>query len=525
MLFNSFEFVFVFLPITWGMTILLARWRTPRAAMFSLVAASLFFYGWWNPAYLLLLAGSIGFNFTLARFLTRRDEAAGALRPRALLSFGVFVNLAVLAYFKYFDFFVGSVRGALDLGYNEIHIVLPLAISFFTFQQITYLIGVYRGEFEETSLLRYSLFVTFFPQLIAGPIVHYREMLPQYLRRSCFDIDAKNVSIGLTIFVVGLFKKVAIADEIAIYATPVFDAAKVGTSVSFLEGWGAALAYTFQLYFDFSGYSDMAVGLAYLFGLRLTLNFYSPYQALNIIEFWRRWHISLSRFLRDYLYIPLGGNQKGTPSRYRNLLVTMILGGLWHGAGWTFVAWGFLHGLYLVVNHVWRYARRVWGIEGGGSVARTASWALTFAAVVFAWVLFRAETVDAALEIYRGMFGLNGLVMPTSYQVYLNYFASLGDLLAANGVRFADESRFFGGIQQIGITGVLLLIAWLLPNVYDLMGEKSPALDTTSVVLVRDEWWAPKWAPSIGSALVVVFLFLVAVFKMDGTTEFLYFQF
>ena len=525
MLFSSYEFVFVFLPITWAVTITLARWRSPRAAMFSLVAASLFFYGWWNPAYLLLLAGSIGFNFTWARLLIPRDDASGAFSSKTLLTLGISANLLTLAYFKYFDFFAGSVLGALDLGYNEQHIVLPLAISFFTFQQITYLIGVYHGEFQDKSLLRYALFVCFFPQLIAGPIVHFGEMLPQYLRRSCFMIEAKNIAIGLTIFVVGLFKKVAIADNIAAWATPVFDAAEAGAAISFLEGWGAALAYTFQLYFDFSGYSDMAVGLAYLFGLRLTLNFYSPYKATNIIDFWRRWHISLSRFLRDYLYIPLGGNRRGTVARYRNLLVTMFLGGLWHGAGWTFVAWGSLHGIFLIVNHAWHHLRRRWGLEGLGAASRTASWALTFLVVVLAWVLFRAESFDAAVEIYRGMFGANGVVMPPSYQGYLNHFAALGDLLAASGVRFADELRDFGGVLQLGTTAMLLLVVCFLPNVYDLMGEESPALDTTGVVTERDGRWAMRWAPSVRAAVVVVLLFLVAVIEMDGTTEFLYFQF
>jgi D-alanyl-lipoteichoic acid acyltransferase DltB (MBOAT superfamily) len=444
---------------------------------------------------------------------------------RNLLAFGVFVNMAVLAYFKYFNFFVDNLLGGSELGYNDVNIILPLAISFFTFQQITFLVGVYRGEFEESNILRYALFVSFFPQLIAGPIVHYREMLPQYLKRSCFDIRAKHIAVGSTIFIVGLFKKVVVADGVALYANPVFEAANIGTPITFFEAWGGALAYTLQLYFDFSGYSDMAVGLAYSFGLRLALNFYSPYRSSSIIEFWRRWHITLSRFLRDYLYIPLGGNRKGSFNRYRNLLITMFLGGLWHGAGWTFVAWGLLHGFYLIVNYSWRYVRKSFAPGPGNSSTRLAAWALTFLAVVTSWVLFRSDSFDAALTIYRGMLGENGILLPPPYLEYLNRFMPLGDFMAALGIRFEGTLPLFGGVPQMAILGFLTLLTCHAPNLFDLMGDDSPALDTTAVI--REKGGQPPivWKPTVPMALLVFLLFLIVTFKLDGTHEFLYFQF
>ena len=494
--------------------------------MFALTSASLFFYAWWNPVYLCLLLGSISFNFILARSLCRQGpDVANSATRKNLLTFGVVVNMAVLAYFKYFDFFVDSFLGHSELGYNDVNIVLPLAISFFTFQQIAFLVGVYRGEFEESNILRYALFVSFFPQLIAGPIVHYGEMLPQYLKRSCFDIRAEHIAVGSSIFIAGLFKKVVVADGIALYANPVFEAANIGASISFFEAWGGALAYTLQLYFDFSGYSDMAVGLAYSFGLRLALNFYSPYKASSIIEFWRRWHITLSRFLRDYLYIPLGGNRKGSFNKYRNLMITMLLGGLWHGAAWTFVAWGLLNGFYLVVNYSWRYVRKSFAPGPGNRVTRLSAWALTFLAVVTGWVLFRSDSFEAALVIYRGMLGENGILLPPSYLEYLNYVMPLGDLLTALGIRFDRELPLFGGILQMAILGFLVLLTCFAPNLFDLMGHDSPALDTTAVIGEKRGRPPILWKPTIPTALLVFLLFLIVTFKMDGTHEFLYFQF
>ena len=312
-----------------------------------LVAASLFFYSWWNVAYLPLILFSIFFNYWMARLFL---ACSFADRRKVLLAVGVMINLALLAYFKYADFFIGTVNLALKDKIPFLNLALPLAISFFTFQQIAFLVDSYRKETEEFSFTDYALFVTFFPQLIAGPIVHHKEMIPQFKDRSNQVLNYGNIATGLFILTLGLFKKVVIADTFAGWATPGFDEAM---SLTFLEGWAVSLSYTFQLYFDFSGYTDMAIGVALLFNIRLPINFDSPYKALSISEFWRRWHITLGRFFKDCIYIPLGGNREGDGATYRNLLVTFLLIGLWHGQEWTFVAWGGIHGMALVAERLW----------------------------------------------------------------------------------------------------------------------------------------------------------------------------
>lgn len=340
MLFNTYEFILAFLPISVLAFYLIGKLIGNRAAVASLILASLFFYGWWNPAYLTLIGASILVNYGLGQRLRLANYHSRSAMKSATLMAGIVINLGLLGYFKYMNFFVDTAADLFGTGFTLERIVLPLAISFFTFQQITYLVDTSRGLAEEYGFLHYTLFVTFFPQLIAGPIVHHSEMMPQFVRKDLCKFRHRNLAIGMSIFALGLFKKVIIADNVAVFGTPVFDAANAGVTLSFIEAWGGALAYTFQLYFDFSGYSDMALGLARMFGIRLPLNFNSPYKAVNIVEFWRRWHMTLSRFLRDYLYIQLGGNRKGVTRRHANLMATMLFGGLWHGAGWTYVAWG-----------------------------------------------------------------------------------------------------------------------------------------------------------------------------------------
>ena len=318
MLFNSFEFIFVFLPVTLIIFQVASRLRLPWIVLFWLVVASLFFYGWWRPAYLYLLGSSIGFNYLMGLLIGRQPD-----RPRSshfLVGIGVAGNLALLGYYKYADFFVTNLSEVFGASWRFEEVILPLAISFFTFQQIAYLVDVWRGQESERDFLRYSLFVSFFPQLIAGPIVHHREMLPQYVREYLKGISAQNLAIGGTIFILGLGKKVLLADSLAGYADPVFAAATLGESLTLLEAWSGALAFTFQIYFDFSGYSDMAIGLAAMFGIRLPLNFDSPYKARDIIDFWRRWHMTLSRFLRNYLYIRHSPYQTGGVQRTHNPL-------------------------------------------------------------------------------------------------------------------------------------------------------------------------------------------------------------
>ncbi|MCB2101392.1 MAG: MBOAT family protein [Rhodobacterales bacterium] len=526
MLFNSYEFIFAFLPLSVLGFFLLERMGRRREAIAWLVVASLFFYGWWNPPYLALLVASIVFNFLVGSRLARRSVAPRRV-DKALLLFGVAVNLAAIGYFKYANFFVGNVNALAGTDYNLGTIVLPLAISFFTFQQITFLVDSYRGETTEFSFLHYCLFVSFFPQLIAGPIVHHSEMLPQFRHHDAGRFSHTNLAVGLTIFAMGLFKKAVLADGVAVYATPVFNAAEAGQTLDFFTAWAAALAYTIQLYFDFSGYSDMAIGAARIFGITLPLNFNSPYKATSIIDFWRRWHMTLSRFLRDYVYISLGGNRHGPTRRHVNLMGTMLLGGLWHGAGWTFVVWGGLHGAYLVINHVWTRFRAL--RHGGvapehGPLGQALAWALTFVAVVVGLVFFRALTFDGALTILTGMTGLNGIELPAAIGLRLG---GLGDLLTGLGIQFTPGggARFVAAWSWII---ALMAIVLMLPNTQQVMALYAPALDFH--VGRSDTGHGPvmrrlRWHPTQVWSLLAAVILCTGLLALPEVTEFLYFQF
>lgn len=398
MLFNSYPFVFGFLPLVMIGFALLSRWRARSLSIIFLIVASLFFYGWWNWKYLFLILFSIGFNYSWGLLLQRRKRELGDSAPtvqRRILALGIAINLALLGYFKYRNFLLDSVNAALGSHFRTPPLELPLAISFFTFEQIIYLVGAFHGEVGDHDFLSYGLFITFFPHLIAGPIVRYKDIIPQLTRGSTFLVSKENLTAGLFVFAIGLFKKVIIADSFRGWVGAIFDTRR-GIPIS--DAWGGALAFAMQIYFDFSGYTDMAIGLALMFNVRFPENFDSPYKARSVVEFWHRWHITLSTFLRDFLYIPLGGNRKGTARTYENLMVTMLLGGLWHGASWTFVIWGGLHGVFLVINHLWRQARR--------ELSSAFSWPLTFLAVLIAWVFFRAPTFERANEILRAMIGL-----------------------------------------------------------------------------------------------------------------------
>lgn len=513
MLFSSYLFLLIFLPVVLAGFYLLKFKALHRAALIWLVAASLFFYGWWNPAYLTLILFSIAFNYLAGSVLSGNRG-----NKKTVLALGIGANLAVLGYFKYANFFVDSANHAAGYALFELEpILLPLAISFFTFQQIAYLVDAYRGLTREYRLLHYSLFVVFFPQLIAGPIVHHKEIIPQFERlKNRLKPKTENFAVGLTILGIGLFKKVGIADHLAFYADQVFDAAARGAALTFFEAWTGALAYSLQLYFDFSGYSDMAIGLARLFGVRLPLNFYSPYKSASIIDFWRRWHITLSRFLRDYLYIPLGGNRKGPARRYVNLFITMVLGGLWHGAGWTFMLWGALHGGMLVVNHLWRSAVSPFSWHKSAQW-RIAATVLTFTAVVFAWVPFRADGFDAAWLIWQGMAGLNGVALPAFYQGLLG---GLGTVLKSGGVVF-QASFFPSSGFHLGILWILfgLLVCFFLPATHELMSHHRPVWNSPSKTK------GLFWKPGLGWAAYVAFLWFVSLLTLERVREFLYFQF
>ena len=422
MLFNSYEFIFAFLPLTFLIYFYLLNKRLIIGAKGFLVFASLFFYSWWNVTYLPLILSSMLFNYVVGNSLNKNEDKRKSFSRKSILIFGIAANLSLLGYFKYADFFIENLNLAVDGSIPLLHLALPLAISFFTFQQIAYLVDSYRKETKEYDFLNYALFVTFFPQLIAGPIVHHKEMMPQFASRWNLVKNYKNIVLGLFIFSMGLFKKVVIADTFATWATPGFDTA---TTLNFFEAWATSLSYTFQLYFDFSGYTDMAIGAALLFNIKLPINFNSPYKATDIQDFWRRWHITLSRFLRDYIYIPLGGNRKGSFRTYNNLLITFLLGGLWHGAGWTFVFWGFLHGMALAVHRAWSsLGFKMWG---------WLAWFITFNFINIGWVFFRATSWEDAIKVLKGMLGFNRVVVSKQFSNAFNYLNPLNEFYSLQG--------------------------------------------------------------------------------------------
>ncbi len=498
MLFNSFEFIFGFLPLTLVGFFLISRRGSRTLAIAYLSLASMFFYGWWNPWYLLLLLAEVVFNFLLGQRLARPDVAP---RERLLLTiFGIGTMLGVLGYFKYTYFILDIVNELGGTSWSAGAIILPLGISFHSFQQIAYLVDGYRRRAPRYRFDEYCLFVTFFPQLIAGPIVHHHEIVPQLQSSALLRFKALNLSLGLAIFSIGLFKKTVLADGLAQIASPMFNAAATGLPLLPTEAWTAAIAYSLQLYFDFSAYSDMAIGLARMFNIRLPVNFYSPYRASDIADFWRRWHMTLSRFLRNYLYIPLGGNRRGPARQGINLMLTMLLGGLWHGAGWTFVLWGGLHGLYLVMHRLWALAvppaKRPWAITARGVLG----WFVTMLAVVVAWVFFRAADLPTALAILESMAGLQQ---------------------SAPG---AFDDLVSDGLPLLAGTA---LIACLMPNVVDIFRRYRPALLPAMTLRpvhagLRALQWRPM--PWIGVGVgALAGCGLIAI--LGWRSEFLYFQF
>jgi D-alanyl-lipoteichoic acid acyltransferase DltB (MBOAT superfamily) len=523
MLFNSFPFILVFLPVTLAVYFLADRLADKRWALRWLLVASLFFYGWWSPANLWIIVASICFNYFLAM---RAIQPAPQPRRKWYLALGIAANLSLLGYFKYANFVIANYVALSGSNVRLAHIVLPIAISFFTFQQIVFLVEAYRGQAGDYDFLHYALLVTFFPHLIAGPIVKYREMLVQFNRPSRGRLALSHFAVGTTIFVIGLAKKVVIADGMAPFANSVFNAASAGVSPTFAEAWAGALAYTFQLYFDFSGYSDMAIGLARMMGIRFPMNFNSPYKAVNIIDFWRRWHITLSRFLRDYLYIPLGGNRKGPIRRHANLLVTMLLGGLWHGAGWTFVVWGGLHGIYLIINHAWQGARRMLGLTRPSMAGHVAARGLTFVAVVVAWVFFRAQSFGAATTILKSMFLGSGLSLPASLARKLASSRPIGSL-----IELKPDGLFPNGLVDgssvVHWLLVLTVVAWFAPNTQELLARYRPALGFPMPDALGRRYRRLEWRPGFAWSVVVGLMAAVAIMNLwiGNNAEFIYFQF
>jgi alginate O-acetyltransferase complex protein AlgI len=519
LLFNSYEFIFLFFPLCVIGYFVCARFFSIEIALGFLVLASLYFYAYWKPVYLILLLFSIGFNFGIGRILSQD----GQWRTRSVFIFGIGVNLALLGYFKYANFFVDNVNTVFGSHWDIDDIVLPLAISFYTFTQIAYLVDAWRGKAKEYNFLHYCLFVTFFPHLIAGPILHHRQIIPQFINTENLTPKWSNFAIGISIFAIGLFKKTVIADSLSGYVGPVYDSQALDGGIDFFRAWGSSLAYTFQLYFDFSGYSDMAIGASRIFGVLLPINFFSPYKSTSIIDFWRRWHMTLSQFLRDYLYIALGGNRRGKYRRYVNLFLTMLLGGLWHGAGWPFVIWGGLHGSYLMINHGWRHLMERCGWDFSQLLFyRAFCWFVTFIAVVFSWVYFRAPTLEQGNQIALAMLGMSGFELPAGL---LARTGELSNLLVATGI-----VPVLGGGSMILTNYIWVLfsaaIAFTLPNVAQIFHKYDPALYENDSVFrsIRGvsfmAWdYNNRWAIAVALAAVA------GVLTLQQVSEFLYFQF
>jgi alginate O-acetyltransferase complex protein AlgI len=539
MLFNSYEFIFAFLPVV--VAVFLMVGRASRAwALRWLIAASLFFYAWWRPFNVLIIAPSVMINFMLARALERLGKKGNRSAAQAVLLVGIAFNVAFLGYFKYSNFLVGAVNDAFGTQMVLARVILPLGISFITFQKIAFLMDVHAGRVESFTLQDYCLFVLFFPQLIAGPIVHYPEMMPQFRRASCrFDRD--NVSVGLTLLALGLFKKVFIADSIAPLVTPIYEQATSGSSIPLLPAWIAAVGFTLQIYFDFSGYTDMALGIARLFGVRLPPNFNSPLQASSIIDFWQRWHMTLTRFLTAYIYNPsvlwltrrrvakgrfgFAGRNKGLGASidlaFIELLVfptilTMIVSGLWHGAGYTFIVWGLLHGVFLTVNQAWRLLGPKLGRDKScyARFIQPVGFIVTFACVASSMVIFRSANLKTATDLLQGMLGLHGIGL--------------------SGLR----SSFDIGLKRMALwIAVPALIAFVCPNTLQILSRYEPALgwkasgpghfpgfgrapdDSTTA--------QPRilWGPSLAWAAVVSVIAAIGILYLGGQSEFLYWQF
>jgi alginate O-acetyltransferase complex protein AlgI len=483
MLFNSYAFLLVYLPIVLFGFFSLAKLHLTYAARGWLFLSSLFFYGFWDVRYLPLLISSIIFNYGMGSWILKEQDPK---RKKIFLIGGITGDLALLFYYKYANFFISNLLGVSQW----MEIILPLGISFFTFTQIAYLVDAYQDKVEKGDFISYGLFVTIFPHLIAGPILHHKEMIKQFSSLRMYVISWSNIAQGIVLFMIGLGKKVFIADQLMIFVKPVFDESLA--PVNFIAAWLGAISYTLQLYFDFSGYSDMAVGLGLLFSLHLPINFNSPYQADSMIDFWRRWHITLSQFLRDYLYISLGGNRYGKWAKMRNLFITMLLGGLWHGAGWTFVLWGACHGFFLILNHLWRDLKY--------SMPHLLAKTLTLLAIVVTWVIFRSPTIDQAANILAGMSGLHGIVLPEKY-------ASLFPFLTSFGVIFESlPEPHFSRWQNIAMIVPLTLAVLFLPN---------------------SNHWLQKFQqrPMAWVAVPCALFLFTCILYLDEMTEFLYYQF
>ena len=482
MLFNSYEFIFLFLPITLIIYFTLNRYGKNNIAKGWLVIASLYFYSYFHLSYLYLILSSIIVNYFIGNKLNHKS-LTGKER-KIWMVIGVIFNLGLLGYFKYYDFFVENINIVFRTNFTLLHILLPLGISFFTFQQLSFIIDSYNEKSMKYDFLSYCLFVTFFPQLIAGPIVLPNEMLPQFEDKRNKLINYENMNRGLYMFSIGLAKKVIIADTIANFANAGFD--KMET-LNIIEAWMTSISYTLQLYFDFSGYCDMAMGIALMFNIVLPLNFNSPYKSTNIQEFWKRWHMTLGRFMTNYLYIPLGGNRLGERKTLRNLFIVFMTSGIWHGAGWNFVIWGCLHGICILIHRVWK--------NSGRKMNKLLGWFITINLVNIFWVFFRAETLNGALKVLKGMFNYKSLITVVLEMEQKN-----------NLMRIYQEIKDIFGANEIDIAILLFatIITFLLNNTFNIVNSLKI---------------------NIKNCFIVAFFFSISICYFNGISNFLYFNF
>lgn len=491
--FNSYPYLAFLVVVVLGFRLIESQWPAARRAF--LVLASYAFYAWWRVDFLTLLIGSTLVNYAFGNTITRRVADGRAVD--GFVQLGLVFNLGLIGLFKYAGLFVGTADDLFGLHYPIPHLFLPLAISFFTFEQISYLIDAGRGRAPHYSFVDYALFVSYFPHLIAGPIVRHNDLIPQFRQSRTQAQRSDDVSLGVTLFTIGLAKKTLIADNLAPYADTIFSAAQQGAHLGAADAWLGTLFFGFQIYFDFSAYTDMALGSSCLLGIRLPFNFNSPYKAASAIDFWRRWHISLSLFLRDYLYFSLGGNRRGKLRRYFNLMLTMLLGGLWHGANWTFMVWGGLHGLYLVINHLFRDLAQRLRLTVPSALRRTAhavSLLLTFSAVTLAWVVFRAQDMGAAMRVLTGLVG-----------------QGRSHVVTFSPLAVAALAALFG-------------IVWLAPNSMEITWNFRPALPPERERdLSRAGWLA--WRPDARNAIAYGVLCIIAVMALSNLSPFIYFQF
>lgn len=484
MLFNAPVFLFIFLPIIVGIYYALNKaFNNRNIAKIWLIFGSLFFYSYFNPTYLILIIVSLVFNFLIGRSFNKNNG------NKLILYFGVLSNLFLLGYYKYYDFFIENINLVFGSQFNLHNLILPLAISFFTFQQISYLLDAYKGKCKEQSFLDYSLFVTFFPQLIAGPIVHHSEMMPQFAQTNNKRFNYPNFIHGIIIFIIGLGKKVLIADALAQYADPVFIAADTGNQISFIEGWLGSLAYTFQIYFDFSGYCDMAIGVSLLFNINLPINFKSPYKSESIQIFWRNWHMTLSRWMRDYIYIPLGGGRCSEKRVLLNVFATAFISGIWHGAGWNFVLWGSMHGSALIIQRLWSKLNK--------PLPKWTAILTTFIFVHCAWIFFRATTFKGAYEILKSLLDFKSISTP----LFIEFNQS--------ALNISSAPRYFESIQ--GMYWILLAIVISFYGIWSMDLAKK---------LMRY-----KDSPYFVSVLMFLFVFIGLISMGSKYSAFIYFNF